>query len=135
MSVSHIKETERRKEKRYTVQDDVFAVFRLGHNSSSLVNILDISKSGFAFKFVGKDEIYQDRFELDIFVSGDGRCLGNIPFKIISETIEPKGDSFFSFAQRRMSACFDKISDSKSLQLDSFIKNHKVTESLPDTPA
>ena len=135
MSVSGIKNTERRKNKRYMVQDNVFAVFRLWPNSSSLVNIVDISRGGFAFEFVGMDEISQDRFELDIFVSGDGRLLGKIPFKIISEKAKAKEDRFYSFIQRRFGARFDDLSYSKALQIDSFINNHKVMDSLPDTPA
>ena len=126
MSISDIKEIQRRKYKRYMVQDNVFAVFRLWPNSSSLVNIVDISRGGFAFDFVGMDEISQDRFELDIFVSGDGRRLGKIPFKIISETAKAKKDRFYSFVQRRFGARFDDLSDSKALQIDSFINNHKV---------
>ncbi|MBW1894439.1 MAG: PilZ domain-containing protein [Deltaproteobacteria bacterium] len=135
MSISDIKEIQRRKYKRYMVQDNVFAVFRLGPNSSRLVNIVDISRGGFAFKFVGKDEMSQDRFELDIFVSGDGRCLGKIPFEITSETTKAKEDRFYSFMQRRFGARFDDLSYSKALQIDSFINNHKVMDSLPDTPA
>ncbi len=134
MSVSGIiKNTERRKNRRYMVQDNVFAVFRRWPNSSSLVNIVDISRGGFAF--VGMDEISHDRLELDIFVSGDGRRLGKIPFKIISKTDKAKEDRFYSFIQRRFGARFDDLSDSKTLQIDSFINNHKVMDSLPDTPA
>ena len=135
MSVSDIKPTERRKNKRYMVKDNVFAVFRLGHNSSSLANIVDISRGGFAFKFVGMEDISRDQFELDIFVSGDGRRLGNIPFKIISETSKGKEDRLFTLAQRRVGARFDNISDVKALQIDRFINNHKIMDTLPDTPA
>ena len=135
MSVSGIKQAERRKNKRYTVKDNVFAVFRLGPNSSSLVNIVDISRGGFAFKFVGMEDISRDRFELDIFVSGDGRRLGNIPFKIISETLKEKEDRLFTLAQRRFGARFDDLSDVKALQIDRFINNHKIMDYLPDTPA
>jgi c-di-GMP-binding flagellar brake protein YcgR len=135
MSASGIKNTERRKNKRYMVQDNVFAVFRLGPNSSSLVNIVDISRGGFAFKFVGMEEISRDQFELDIFVSGDGRRLGKIPFKIISETAKEKKDRLFTLAQRRFGARFDDLSDVKALQVDRFIHNHKIMDHLPDTPA
>jgi len=135
MAVSGIKNTERRKAKRYMVKDNVFAVFRLGPNSSSLVNIVDISRGGFAFKFVGMEEISRNRFELDIFVSGDGRRLGKIPFKIISETAKEKKDRLFTLAQRRFGARFDDLSDVKALQIDRFINNHKITDYLPDTPA
>ena len=60
--MSGIKDAERRKNKRYMVQDNVFAVFRSSPNASSLVNIVDISRGGFAFKFVGMEEISQRPF-------------------------------------------------------------------------
>ena len=135
MSVSDIKEAERRKNKRYMVQDNVFAVLKLGLNSSRLINIVDISRTGFAFKSVGLNEIDQKRFELDVFVTGDGRRLGKVPFRIISETADGKKDPPYSIIPKRFGARFDNLSAAKAIQVESFINNHKVMDNLPDTPA
>ena len=77
----------------------------------------------------------KDRFELDIFVSGDGRRLGKIPFKITSETSKEKKNRLFTLAKRRVGARFDDLSDVKAMQVDRFINNHKIMDNLPDTPA
>ena len=135
MSTSDIKQAERRKNKRYMVRDNVFAVFRSSPNASNLVNIVDISRGGFAFKLVGMEGILKDRFELDIFVSGDGRHLGNIPFRIISEISKEKESRLFNLAKRRIGARFDNLSNVKMMQIDRFINSHKIMDSLPDTPA
>ena len=117
------------------VRDNVFAVFRSGPNASSLVNIVDISRGGFAFKLVGMEDISNDRFELDIFVTGDGRRLGNIPFQIISETSKEKERRLLRLAKRRVGARFDNLPDVKKMQIDRFINSHKIMDNLPDTPA
>ena len=135
MPTSGIKQADRRKNKRYMVRDNVFAVFRSSPNASSLANIVDISRGGFAFKLVGMEDISNDCFELDIFVSGDGRCLGNIPFKIISETSKEKERRLFHIAKRRVGARFDKLTNVKMMQIDRFINSHKIMDNLPDTPA
>lgn len=135
MSGSILKETERRKNRRYTVQENVFAVFRLGSKSSSLVSIADISRGGFAFTFMGMDDIHRDRFELDIFVSGDGRRLDKLPFKIISSTPQEKEAPVYTLTKKRFGARFYDLSDTKALQLASFINSHKIMDNLPDTPA
>jgi len=117
------------------VRDNVFAVFRSSPKASSLANIVDISRGGFAFKLVGMEDISNDRFELDIFVTGDGRRLGNIPFQVISDTSKEKERRLIHLAKRRVGARFGNLSNVKIMQIDRFINSHKIMDNLPDTPA
>ncbi len=134
MSIREIK-FNRRKHKRYKVRDGAFAVLRSQSNSSQLGNIVDISKGGLSFHFLDTKTMPNEFSELDIFISGGGFLVSDVPVEIISQIPVEKEIPFFSVTTRRFCIKFGKLTDKIRSQLNCLIQDYSITDILPDNPA
>jgi len=134
MSVREIK-FNRRKHKRVKIKDGAFAVLRSQPNSSQLGNIVDIGNGGLAFHFLDTKEIPSGFSKLDIFISGTGLLVSDVPVEIISQFPIEKKIPFFSVSTRRFCIKFGKVTDKVRSRLNFLIQNYSVTDILPDNPA
>ena len=129
--------TSRRTHRRFKVKDGTFAV--LFQNSSKLAEIIDISMTGFAFRYSdsafidndrdGRAFLYQDRQQqldhlssFDIFLVDSGIYLDRIPCKIVSH-IEIDGLAPNSIPMKRCGIAFEKLLPEQISDLEYFIRN------------
>lgn len=113
---------ERRRLKRFKVQDGAFAVFR--PESTKLGQIIDISHEGLAFKYPVTALQENGASELDIFLTGDGFYLENMSFETVSDRRATRKSSKGFFPLRRCSVHFKDITSSQTALLEYFIQNH-----------
>jgi hypothetical protein len=119
-------EKERRQDPRYRAQDFAFAVFRA--HVSKLGQIMDISRSGLAFRYIAAKEWSNGLFEIDIFLADNGFYLYNLSVRTISDFEIANETALSSVAMRRRGMQFVELNQSQTYQLDYFIQNHTVGE-------
>ena len=116
---------ERRKYIRFQAKDHAFAALRNGFNK--IGKIFDISINGLGFSFL--DERTQvnstdDHTQVNIFISGNGFHLSNIPCRIVYETPDTKPDKDLSLQRSRCGLQFGKLTGSQMDQLEFFLKHY-----------
>ncbi len=128
----------RRSHERFKVRDGAFAV--LYPHSSKLAQIIDISMTGFSFRysdspFIDNDRdgqifLYHDHRQrindfstFDIFLVDSGIYLDQIPCKIVSNIEIEALDAASSISMRRCSIQFDGLESEQISDLEYFIKN------------
>jgi len=107
------KKIERREHKRFLAQEGAYALLK--NNSSKLGQIKNVSRGGLAFSYT---------FKVDIFISGQGFCLKNIPSKKISDFHIDNKLPFSTFAVRQVGIQFNELNHSQLSQLDNLIRDH-----------
>ena len=116
---------ERRKYVRFMAKDDSFAALRNGFKKVGKIS--DISVGGLAFSYLSEiTEIDNASHisEVDIFLSGNGFHLSNVPCRIVYEAPGSTPDEGFLV---RMSSCglmFGELNGSQLEQLELFIENY-----------
>jgi hypothetical protein len=126
---------ERRKSKRYKTVEGAYAA--ISPKSHKLGQIIDISMSGLAFKYIdiGNDDTKrQSHSEESIFLSSMGSYVGNLPFKTISDTEVTNTPSFSSMKVRERHVQFTDLSFKQLFDLDCYLRNNvtdQVVEKLP----
>ena len=121
--------TERRSEIRYKMSDGVFTVLKPHFQYSRLGSIIDISMRGMAFQYFLEKNIIEKRFnELDIYISGEGLCLDNIPIRVTSAIEFPSVDRWSSTVMKRFGVQFLELTENKKLKLKKFMKNYTLHE-------
>ena len=111
-----------RKHNRYKVKEGAFAVIK--DNTHTLGQILDISRGGLAFKYIPDGEQLEGLCKLDIFFSGRGYRLKDIPFITVSDRAIENQNSFSSIRIRRCSVKFNDLKNKHKAQLNNFIHRH-----------
>ena len=113
---------ERRKHKRFLVQDDAIAVLR--PNVDKRGPIIDISRGGLAFRYItGKDS--PDRSsKLDILLPDLRFYLGHMPISTVSDFEVTSELPFRGIKRRRRSVQFGKLTQEQMSKLGHFIQNH-----------
>ena len=89
-------------------------------NWSIKFDIIDISKNGLSFLYLGKNKWFDDLSELDIAL-GDELCLKRIPIISISDSTFKKS----LIPMRRHSVMFHKLKSHQQDQLHNFILSCK----------
>jgi hypothetical protein len=117
---------ERRKNKRFVVQEGVYALLK--NNSSKLGIVKNISRGGRAFNYIVNGEGMHESFKVDIFISGRGFFLKDIPAKKISDFHIHNKLPFSTFAIRKVSLQFNELNQSQLSQLDNFMRDHTAGE-------
>lgn len=117
---------ERRKHKRFLVQEGVYALLK--NNSSKLGQIKNISKGGFAFSYIVDEEQMHEAFKVDIFISKIGYCLKDVPSKKISDLHIDNKLPFSTFSIRQARIQFDELNHSQLSQLDNLIRDYTTGE-------
>ncbi len=120
------KRVERREHKRFMVQEGVYALLK--NNSSKLGQIKNISRGGLAFNYIVNGEEMHESFKVDIFISGQGFCLKDIPSKKISDLHINNKLPFSTFAIRKVGIQFNELNQSQLSQLDNFMRDHTAGE-------
>ncbi|UCB47870.1 MAG: PilZ domain-containing protein [Deltaproteobacteria bacterium] len=115
---------ERRKNKRFLAQEGAFAV--IGPEFTKLGQIMNISRGGFAFRYIVTGSQGIGAAEADIFLAGDGFYLEKIPIKPIWDLKVPKKLSNGSLPMRRCGVQFRELTRHQRAQLEYFIQNHTL---------
>ncbi len=126
---------DRRVSKRLKTHEGTYAVLKPHASSSKLGNIIDISQGGLSFHFIDTNKVFSDFSELDIYISGNGLMVSQLPFEITSEMTLNKDIPFYSVITRRFGVKFGALSEKTSSQLDHFLHNHTIIDILPDNSA
>ena len=119
---------ERRKHKRFQVQNGAFAVLRAfswPHSTQKLGQITDIGMGGIAFSYIAEQEPSNGSLELGIFLADNSFRLRKIPFETISD-LEIKKGPFNSITMRRSGVQFGELTPNQISQLKYFIRNHTI---------
>jgi hypothetical protein len=117
---------ERRKHKRFKVQYGAFAVFQ--SNVKKLGQIIDISRSGLAFRYIANGERFKGSDELDILLADNYFHLEKIPFRAISDFGIAGEIPFNSITTRRCGVRFGELRESQISGIEYFINNHTFGE-------
>jgi hypothetical protein len=113
---------ERRFHERFQVHQGVYALLKNG--SSKLGQIKNISKGGLAFMYINDGEQIQGPTEVDIFLSGYGFILKNIPCKKISDIHVDNFVPFSTFEMRQLGVQFGEVSLQQLAHLNTFIEKY-----------
>ena len=114
--------TERRKQKRFKSREGAFVALRL--RGSKLEQIIDISVSGLAFRYIDIGERPRGTFELDIFLRDKEFHLERVPAKTVSDLEFAEEFPFSATKTRRHSVQFGDLTDDQVCRLAYFIKHH-----------
>ena len=113
---------ERRKHKRFLVQDDAIAVLRPSVDKRG--PIIDISRGGLAFSYVtGKDSTDRSS-KLDILLPDLRFYLGHMPIRTVSDLEITSELPFRGIQTRRRSVQFQELTQEQMSHLEHFIQNH-----------
>lgn len=116
---------ERRKYVRFLAQDNAFAALRGDFRKVGIIN--DISIKGLGFSYLSKtfeDTNDYDSLSVDIFLSGNGFHLSNIPCMIAYDTPDVGIDKNSSLSMFRCGLKFKKLKENQLDQLEFFLKNY-----------
>ena len=116
------KHAERRRLKRFQVQEGAFAVVR--PECTKLGQIIDISHEGLAFQYAVTATQKNRVSELDIFLAGDGFYMENMSCETVSDRRATRKSSKGFLPLRRCSVRFKDITDTQIARLEYFIQNH-----------
>ncbi len=122
------KNVEKRKHRRFQVQEGVYAALYLYNGSLKIGQIQNICKDGFAFRYVGNGEQAEGSYKVDIFARNNVFYLKNLPFKIISDVYIDFEIPFSTTSLRQCGGQFGEITQSQMFQLDYFIKDYTISE-------
>jgi PilZ domain len=119
---------ERRSHERYQVQQGIYALLKNG--ASKLGQIINISAGGLAFMYINHEERIGEPVEVDIFISGNGYFLKGIPCKKISDIHVDNFVPFSTFEMRQLGIQFGSMNNGQAAQLDSFIKEYTLSQTI-----
>ena len=113
---------QRRQHRRFKVQDGIFASLSPGF--CILGQIVDISRSGLAFRYVARRAGPHKCANLKILKTDGSFSCDRIPFKTIWDCSTPRESSLGSLALRHCGVQFGKLEDDQKFDLKYFIENH-----------
>ena len=117
-------ETERRKNIRFLVQGDVFAILQNG--STKIGQVKDISIGGLSFDHIYRENLSQEPFERDIALLANEFRISKVPCRIVYDIPVPTPTEYQSLiiglTTRRCGIQFEALSEDQIAQLDSFLK-------------
>jgi len=124
--ITQEKIVERRKHKRFQVQEGVYALLK--NNPSKLGQIKNISRGGLAFSYIVDGEQMHEAFKVDIFISNIGYCLKDVPSKKISDLHLDNRLPFSTFSIRQARIQFNELNHSQLSQLDNLMRDYTTGE-------
>ena len=117
---------EKRRYKRYKIKGDAYAA--IFTNPPKMGRIINISKGGFAFRYVADEKQIIGSFKTEIFISGNGFYLKDIPFQTISDFHIDNQVSCSTVIIKQCGGQFVELIQSHISQLDHFIRNYTIGE-------
>jgi len=118
---------ERRKHGRLQGKDG--ALVSLGAEIKRMWHLIDISKGGLAFRYLGGMEDPQLFSELVLLTKEVSFCLEKVPFKVVAD-FEMNGRFLSSYTFRRCSVRFGKLTTDQSVQVQYFITKYAISSPL-----
>ncbi len=113
---------ERRKQDRFKVRDGAFASVKSDEDKTGPIR--DISRDGFAFRYIGKEGEIYGPLEVDIFYAGSGLYVQKVRSKTISDFKIDKKAPSSSLAIRQCCVQFCELTDDQISSLDNFIQKY-----------
>ena len=117
--------TERRKFKRFLVNDCVFVL--LGPDFTELGQIIDISRDGLSFRYINGAKPINDSFEIDIMISDGKFYLERLSLIPVSDCADRNGFSLRPLMRRRC-VQFGDLMPNQIARLEYFIRNFTTGE-------
>ena len=111
---------EKRRYKRFTVQDGTFAALR--NHDVTLGIIKDISQGGFAVHYIVSGNLLHCPVTIDALFKRDICYLQGVPVKIISDLEVDDRPAFSSIPTRRCGMQFQEMTPSLKSQVEGFIE-------------
>ena len=115
---------EKRKQKRFKAQKDTYII--LVNDSTNLGQIINISKDGLAFSYIGKEEQIIGWYKGDIFLSSKRFYLKEIPFNAISDFYIDTKTPYSRVLMKQCRGQFGELTNQQRSRLDHFIANHTI---------
>jgi len=113
---------DRRKQDRFKVISGAFASIKSDHDI--IGPIRDISRGGFAFRYLGEEGQTYGPLEVDIFYAGSGRYVQNIKSKTISDFKTDKNPPSSALAIRQCCVQFSELTVDQISCIDNFIQQY-----------
>jgi hypothetical protein len=115
---------EKRKFRRFQAPQNAFAFLR--GPDGRLGQIIDISKGGLAFRYVGNGGQPKSSFQMDIFLANNGFRLQKISFRTVSDFEVSKQGLAHPLIMRRRGVQFDELNQDHVSRLEYFIENYAL---------
>jgi hypothetical protein len=122
---------EQRVHERFRVKEGVFAVIKKNNDPKMTVGqIIDISHGGMSLKYLADSEPIDGVNKLDIYYTGHGAQLKDIPFKVVTDFMLDSPFPFSSVYMRRGCLQFQDMSNDHIDQFIEFIGKFSDIETL-----
>ena len=121
---SHVRLGEKRRFRRFQAPQNAFALLK--GPDGRLGQIIDISKGGLAFRYVGSGRQPKRSFQLDIFLANNGFRLEKVSFRTVSDFEVSKQGPANSAIMRRCGVQFDELNQDHVSRLEYFIENYAL---------
>jgi hypothetical protein len=119
VNVDHLQE--RRKAQRFPADDGCLITF--GNDPIRLWRILDISKEGLAFRYIGGAENAFAASSLDILTRDTSLCIEEIPFKVVSD-LQMQDPAPRPYLLKRCGVLFGRMTDEQKRKLETLIQGY-----------
>ncbi|MDH4321499.1 MAG: PilZ domain-containing protein [Desulfobulbaceae bacterium] len=125
--------TERRKEKRYRVNERAIAVLKVGSRFTRLGQIVDVSRGGLAFDYLLLDGVFAEtkmedvvgEISLNIITEDGFVVLESVAVKPVNDRLLQREERFFATVPTcRCGVSFDNLSPDQGRQLGEFLMHH-----------
>ncbi|MHC4474141.1 MAG: PilZ domain-containing protein [Planctomycetota bacterium] len=125
---------ERRKNKRFQVQEDTMALLTPpGPHSTVVCDILDISTGGLALRFIAEQADSNEAAEIAIACIKPRFYLGRLPIKTVSAFAMSK-DPSSRMVPRRLGVKFGQLTHDQMSELDAFIPSYAIGGCVDKSP-
>ncbi len=121
---SHAGLGEKRRSRRFQAPQNAFTLLR--GPDGRLGQIIDISKGGLAFRYVGNGGQPKRSFQMDIFLANNGFHLEKVSFRTVSDFEVSKQGLANAVTLRRRGVQFDELDQDHVSRLEYFIENYAL---------
>jgi hypothetical protein len=115
---------EKRKIKRFKAPKNAYT--SVENDSANLGRIINISKDGFAFSYVGKKERITGWHKVEIFLSSEYFCIEGVPFNVISDFYLDTKTPNNPILMKQCGGEFGELTSYQLSQLDHFIAHYII---------
>ena len=116
------KPVEKRKHKRFKAQKNTYII--TVNDTTNLGQMINISKGGLAFNYIGKKEKISGWHKVDIFLSSKRFYLKEVLFKATSDFYLDPNTPFSTVLMKQCGGEFGELTEEQKSQLDYFLENH-----------
>ena len=113
---------EKRKYKRFKAQKNTYVL--VANGSANMGQLINISRDGFAFRYIGKAEQVTGWHRVEIFLSNQLFILGNVPFRVVSDYNLDNRTPYSTVLLKQCGGQFGELTIYQWSKIDHFIANH-----------